>query len=547
MKVLGKSLLTAVTVVCTAVGGAQVAGAQDRQVLIDSLYPQQVHDAPIGDGGDGVGNSAGQVAPGREDLEPLEPGFDDNRIDNQAGQGWVPTVDPSPVVVSGAMRSDREEIPGGFTKEEADLAEVQEARERLGAAGFERAGGVLPQGVAEAFVAAPVNCRTYWPSPYRVCGAIRKKYDSLGGPASFLTWPRSDEVGVPDGVGRRNEFVNGFIYWHPDTGAHAVSTHFSWVWNNLGWESGPLGYPMEDEVAVGDGLGRKQVFQGGHIYGSLAGLGSVRGRILERWLELGGPTGVLGYPLGDEAGTPDGRGRFSRFTGGMMYWTQETDAHFVTGAIQEIWALSGYERGEYGYPVEDGGQVVNGSVQQQFSRRMLNIEEYIGTELITLPNGKPINSVVFNLTGKEYFNEILQYYDVGATVRENQGPGGPGNQIPKRTVVSPIPVPSIYRYDPNWHGTGDSLNDYCTWSPDDFRPADVYAPAADFRGPCANHDMCYEAVNRGTRDRGYCDSKFLRELYYVCSHVYDRGSGVEGQCRSRAELYYSAVRKAHGD
>ena len=148
MKVVRK-LLVVVTVVCTAVGGVQVAGAQDRQVLIDNLYPQQVHDAPIGEGGDAgdvAGNGVDQVAPGREDLEPLEPGFDDNRIDNQAGQGWVPTVDPSPVVVSGAMRSDREEIPGGFTKEEADLAEVQEARERLGAAGFERAGGVLPQG-----------------------------------------------------------------------------------------------------------------------------------------------------------------------------------------------------------------------------------------------------------------------------------------------------------------------------------------------------------------------------------------------------------------
>ena len=142
-----ETLLAVVTVVCTAVGGVQVAGAQDRQVLIDNVYLQQVHDAPIDGDGDGAGNGADQVAPGREDLEPLEPGFDDNRIDNQAGQGWNPTVDPSPVVVSGAMRSDREEIPGGFTKEEeADLAEVQEARERLGAAGFERAGGVLPQG-----------------------------------------------------------------------------------------------------------------------------------------------------------------------------------------------------------------------------------------------------------------------------------------------------------------------------------------------------------------------------------------------------------------
>ncbi|HIW94967.1 MAG TPA: hypothetical protein H9867_00535, partial [Candidatus Corynebacterium gallistercoris] len=121
----------------------------------------------------------------------------------------------------------------------------------------------------------------------------------------------------------------------------------------LGWESGPLGYPVEDEVAVGDGLGRKQVFRGGHVYGSLAGLGSVRGRILERWLELGGPTGVLGYPVGDEAGTPDGRGRFSRFTGGMMYWTPQTDAWPVREPILSDWELEGYEKGASGYPISD--------------------------------------------------------------------------------------------------------------------------------------------------------------------------------------------------
>lgn len=363
MKILGKPLIALVTVVCTAVGGAQVAGAQDRQALTDNPYQQQIHDIPIADG-DGGGNGANEVAPGRENLEPAEPGFDDNRIDNQAGAGWSPTVDPRPMVVPGEMRSDREEIPGGFSKQEADLAEVQEARERLGASGFERAGGVLPQGVAEVLAVQPVNCRTYWPSPYRVCGAIREKYDALGGPASFLTWPRSDELGVPDGVGRRNEFVNGFIYWHPDVGAHAVSTHFSAVWDALGWEAGPLGYPVADEVAVGDGSGRNQVFQGGHIYGSLAGLGSVRGRILERWLEFGGVSGELGYPVGDEAGTPDGRGRFSRFTGGMMYWTPQTDAWPVTGLNLELWGYLGYEKSKYGYPVglEDYSEV-NGEYQ----------------------------------------------------------------------------------------------------------------------------------------------------------------------------------------
>ena len=63
-----ETLLAAVTVVCTAVGGVQVAGAQDRQVLIDNVYPQQVHDAPIDGDGDGAGNGVDQVAPGSEDL-----------------------------------------------------------------------------------------------------------------------------------------------------------------------------------------------------------------------------------------------------------------------------------------------------------------------------------------------------------------------------------------------------------------------------------------------------------------------------------------------
>ncbi|MCX2164014.1 LGFP repeat-containing protein [Corynebacterium auriscanis] len=100
------------------------------------------------------------------------------------------------------MLSDKERIPGGFTKGQANRAEIQEAKEQA----TQTRSGV------QTFAAVD-NCRTYWPSPFKVCGKIREKYDSLGGPKSFLAWPKSNELGVPDGVGRRNEFVNGFIYW----------------------------------------------------------------------------------------------------------------------------------------------------------------------------------------------------------------------------------------------------------------------------------------------------------------------------------------------
>ncbi|WKD58582.1 LGFP repeat-containing protein [Corynebacterium caspium] len=97
------------------------------------------------------------------------------------------------------MRSDKEGIPGRFTKEEADRAELQEAKK-------------LQTTRAAGYRNSPNTCRTYWPSPYQVCGAIRQRYDELGGPRSFLTWPTSHELGVPDGRGRRNTFINGHIY-----------------------------------------------------------------------------------------------------------------------------------------------------------------------------------------------------------------------------------------------------------------------------------------------------------------------------------------------
>lgn len=89
---------------------------------------------------------------------------------------------------------------------------------------------------------------------------------------------------------------------------------------------------------------------------------SINGLILEKWLETGGPDGVLGFPIADEAGTPDGVGRFSTFEWGSLYWSPSTGAHPVYGPTLAKWAASGYEAGQYGYPIadtvgdEDGGE-----------------------------------------------------------------------------------------------------------------------------------------------------------------------------------------------
>ncbi|OLL16048.1 hypothetical protein BKE56_028110 [Rhodococcus sp. M8] len=245
-------------------------------------------------------------------------------------------------MVPGKMRSDREEIPEGFTKEQADLAETMEAQQ---------------QSSRMSLMSLP--CTTYWPAPFLVCGEIRVKYESLGGPNSFLKWPINNELTNPDGVGKRSEFMVGPIYWHPTTGAHPVVNSFMTKWGSHGWEGGFIGYPTTDEIVNPDGIGRRQEFQNAAIYwhplttinGAVIG-----GAIRDKWNTLGAETNGsrLGYPTSDELVNTDTVGRRQSFAGGLMYWSPSTGAHPVTGVVQAVWSFKNYEIGEYGYPVDDG-------------------------------------------------------------------------------------------------------------------------------------------------------------------------------------------------
>ncbi|WP_280500473.1 LGFP repeat-containing protein [Nocardia farcinica] len=250
---------------------------------------------------------------------------------------WEPTKNPKKTVVPGEMRSDCEEIPEGFTKEQADKAETMEA-------------ALADNTSARAALVTP-GCQVYWPAPYEVCGAIRDKYNSLGGPNSFLLWPTSNELTNPDGIGKRSAFQNGPIYWSPWGGAHPVVNHFFAAWQRNGWEAGVLGYPRSDELVNGDNLGRRQEFDGGTIYWMINEAYYVTGAIRDRWSQLGSEMGSLGYPVTDEVVLPDGVGRMNRFQNGMIYWHPTYGAWEIPRAIEMIWGAAGYETSSWGYPM----------------------------------------------------------------------------------------------------------------------------------------------------------------------------------------------------
>ncbi len=198
--------------------------------------------------------------------------------------------------------------------------------------------------------------RIYW-SPttdaHEVRGLINQRYQALGGALGDLGYPITDETGCPDGVGRFNHFSKGAsIYWTPTTGAHAVVGAIRYRWALKGWERSALGYPTTDELPVGDGTGRYNVFQGGRIYWSpTTDAHEVRGLINLRYQQLGGATGTLGYPITDETGCPDGVGRFNDFaSGASIYWTPATGAHEVPAPIRAYWRTAGAEQSTFGYP-----------------------------------------------------------------------------------------------------------------------------------------------------------------------------------------------------
>lgn len=266
---------------------------------------------------------------------------------------WTPTKSPKSTVRPGEMRSDREEIPGDFTKEEADLAETKEAQ--------------LQEEDNPTLNSAP-GCKVYWPSPFEVCGAIRELYDSMGGPKSFLTFPKSNELTNPDGIGKRSEFVNGFIYWHPKTGAHTVSIPATVVWAKHGWERGHFGYPMTNDIALGDSW-YKQKYQGGYIYtrNSIPAVqAGIQGRIYDKWQDMGAQKSTLGFPISSEEKTPDGIGRYNLFQKGIMVWHPKFGAHAITGDVLLQWAYSSLANAQLNYPLDDPKDFRDGWKKQTF-------------------------------------------------------------------------------------------------------------------------------------------------------------------------------------
>ncbi|MFC3451777.1 PQQ-dependent sugar dehydrogenase [Amycolatopsis speibonae] len=224
---------------------------------------------------------------------------------------------------------------------------------------------------------AYANGRLYWTRQTGVTavyGRIHDKYIALGAHA-FLGAPEVDEFPGKVGNGRFSHFVGGpttgagTIYWTPDSGAAVVYGPIREKWIETGAEAGVLGHPTTDQAATPDGIGRYNHFVNSSIYWTAeTGAHFVLGAIREKWKALGWER-YFGYPTTDETGAPDGVGRYNHFSQvGSIHWTPSTGAHEVHGWIRERWAAVGWEAG-VGYPVTDETWTPNGTGKYNHFRK----------------------------------------------------------------------------------------------------------------------------------------------------------------------------------
>lgn len=82
---------------------------------------------------------------------------------------------------------------------------------------------------------------------FEIRGEILIKWKAMDDVRSILGYPISNQYATVDGVGRSNEFQNGWIFWHPDHGAHEIHGPIAKKYTSMSWERSFLGFLTSDE------------------------------------------------------------------------------------------------------------------------------------------------------------------------------------------------------------------------------------------------------------------------------------------------------------
>jgi len=203
-----------------------------------------------------------------------------------------------------------------------------------------RAGIAVVAAMAAVLLVAPLAAAT---PEGDADAAITQAWDVGGGPTGPLGI--KDGGVYPIGAGFGQNFAGGKIFFTPETGAHAMSGAILDEYQALGGPAdGDLGFPTIDE---GDGKApgsRNTTFSAADrpviFWTPDTGARVVRGAVNAAWDKLGGSAGVLGVPTDDEAYSGDEVSQ--TFSGGQVTWNRKTNT-FTTAPPELAEQLAGLE------------------------------------------------------------------------------------------------------------------------------------------------------------------------------------------------------------
>jgi uncharacterized protein with LGFP repeats len=175
---------------------------------------------------------------------------------------------------------------------------------------------------AVALVMSPVAAAT---PESDAADAINRAYDAAGGPTGPMG-PGDGGV-YPVGGGFGQNYAGGKILFTPATGAHAMTGAILQKYDSLGGAAdGDLGFPTIDEGAGKAPGSRNTTFSAADkpviFWTPDTGAHVVRGAINAAWDKLGGSAGILGVPTEDEVFRGDLVSQ--KFTAGELTWNRSS-------------------------------------------------------------------------------------------------------------------------------------------------------------------------------------------------------------------------------
>lgn len=152
---------------------------------------------------------------------------------------------------------------------------------------------------------------------------VENQINKMAAAAPWLGKRITDGEGVcPDKRGRFAHFEHGSIYWTPTTGARPIPTRLLGDYERLGWERGPLGYPIAYHTILTEG--DVQAFEKGVLYHRADQPEGffVTGRIGAAYARNGYENGPLGWVQSNEIKNDDGTVT-QYFQNGVVHWSPD--------------------------------------------------------------------------------------------------------------------------------------------------------------------------------------------------------------------------------